>query len=479
MPILLIDGFDHYATADIAKKWTTTNAGTISAGTGRGSSASLRLTGSQNGPAFSVSNLPTVYIGFAMKLQNAGATMHMLRLMDGGAIQLDLGITPSNFMVVKRNGATVVATATTGAITAGTYYYIESRFTLHASAGIAEVRVNGVTVINATGLNLITSANAYCNSVMMMSAAGTGTHDFDDFVLTTDAFFGDCRVVTLLPTGAGNYSQWSVPAYSYGNPGGSGNRTATITVTQSGVISAGALSAMVDGNTGAGASVSNGVAIDGTKYVRFDFGTGASRIIKEVTHILSGAENFGTWKWQGSNDASAWTDIGSSFVLTSATATFVNTQLAANSTGYRYYQVVGVSGTTPNFTAMWEYNFLIDAAGTTPAAWQNVDDVAMNGDVDYVSSATPGQRNSYDFPAVGSGLVKAVQHVTAVRKDDLGTRIVKQFARIGGTDYDATAVSVADTYGMTRRIMDVSPATGTAWTISELDAAEFGTKMES
>lgn len=119
----------------------------------------------------------------------------------------------------------------------------------------------------------------------------------------------------------------------------------------------------------------------------------------------------------------------------------------------------------------------------TPSAgsgWQCVDEAAPNGDTDYVSSATAGQRNSYDFAALGlTGAIKAVQHVTSLRKDDVGARTVKQFARIGGTDYDGADAAVLDTYAMQRRVMSVNPATGADWTVAALDASEFGTLLVS
>ena len=324
--ILLVESWDHYSTADIGKKWTVANNGTISAGTGRNGTSSMRLSGSQPGPQFTVANLATVYAGFAFKMSATGAAA-LLRLYDGGGIQLDLALNASNLFTVMRGASTAVATATTGALAANTYYYIEARFTLHASAGTCEVRVNGATVINATGLNLITTANAYTNSVQLLSGGGFAAYDFDDVVITTDAFLGDVRVIAVFPAAPGNYSQWTPSA-----------------------------------------------------------GLG----------------------------------------------------------------------------------------------WQCVDEASMNSDTDYVSSSTPGQRNSYDFAAVGAtGAVKAVQHVATMRKDDAGTRTVKQFARISGTDYDGSVVSVGDTYAMSRRVMAVNPATGTDWTVAQIDGSEFGSKLES
>jgi hypothetical protein len=99
------------------------------------------------------------------------------------------------------------------------------------------------------------------------------------------------------------------------------------------------------------------------KYITFDFGEESSKIIDEVKFYRGSATNEGTWKFQGSNDESSWTDIGSQFTVDEATKTI---SLAGNTTGYRYYRMIGISGSTTNY-AIWlrEIEFKIDDAVTT------------------------------------------------------------------------------------------------------------------
>ncbi len=77
-------------------------------------------------------------------------------------------------------------------------------------------------------------------------------------------------------------------------------------------------------------------------YIRFQFAS--STLITEAKWYQDGAFAHGTWKWQGSDDASSWTDIGSSFTLGNATPSQTQTALNGNTTGYIYYQLLGVSG---------------------------------------------------------------------------------------------------------------------------------------
>ena len=130
-----------------------------------------------------------------------------------------------------------------------------------------------------------------------------------------------------------------------------GDRTGTIALTFSpNILYDGGTypgSNLIDGSfvqNASGSTVWNNVSIAG-EYVQFDFGSGVSMLVTEATYYQSDTSNQGTWKWQGSELAISWTDIGSSFTLGGATSQ-THTQLNGNTTGYRYYRMLGVSGST-------------------------------------------------------------------------------------------------------------------------------------
>jgi hypothetical protein len=147
---------------------------------------------------------------------------------------------------------------------------------------------------------------------------------------------------------------------SYANHGGTGDRRpglglANISVTSSGsgitAMQGGggaADSAWVNGGFNAGQGFFGTVSLDGSQWLRFDFASGNAALITEAKFYQETSDVQGTWKWQGSNDASSWVDIGGSFTL-GGTPTESITTLSGNKTKYRYYQMVGLSGaTTPN-----------------------------------------------------------------------------------------------------------------------------------
>jgi hypothetical protein len=147
---------------------------------------------------------------------------------------------------------------------------------------------------------------------------------------------------------------------SYSNLGGTGNRSVLITVTTT-VGHNGDQSILVNGAIdNSFYFYPNAQAVAGL-YVMFAFY--GSVVIDEAKWYQDSTYTHGDWKWQGSNDASSWTDIGASFTLGGATPFQTQTELSGNTTGYRYYRLLGVSGASSNGPYIQETEFKIDAGG--------------------------------------------------------------------------------------------------------------------
>lgn len=117
---------------------------------------------------------------------------------------------------------------------------------------------------------------------------------------------------------------------------------------------------IIDGSYANGFSFGN-IADISSHSLTFDFGEGASKVIDEVKWYQNPAKSLGIWKFQGSNDESNWTDIGNQFELGVTATTTIS--LAGNTTGYRYYRMQGVSGSTTLYEVLHrEVEFKIDDA---------------------------------------------------------------------------------------------------------------------
>lgn len=126
-----------------------------------------------------------------------------------------------------------------------------------------------------------------------------------------------------------------------------------------------------------------------------------------------------------------------------------------------------------------------NAAGSwnewTGSSYQAVDEV--NPASDFLLSPAANQRfsaNFADFPALASGeSVEGVKVAAAAIRDAGGPQNLNFFCRIDGTDFDSPdqpVPTVQLTATPNSQFVATNPATGTPWSLAELNAAEFGVR---
>ena len=192
----------------------------------------------------------------------------------------------------------------------------------------------------------------------------------------------------------------------------SGNRSSTITVTTTLAVALGSVQNFVNGNAPTdnshGASDgyywNNGTNNVAGKEVKFQWAS--AQTITGARVLSANSDSQGTWKWQGSNDGSSWTDIGANFDFNTASSlTFDNnfgSQLSGNSTAYTYYRMLGVSGGTNASTWWLEIEFNYPAVTNTGS-----EDVSRNSSGEYMSSATGGAGVYWNYASGTSQLLTA------------------------------------------------------------------------
>jgi hypothetical protein len=110
-----------------------------------------------------------------------------------------------------------------------------------------------------------------------------------------------------------------------------------------------------------------------------------------------------------------------------------------------------------------------------------VGEITPDDDATFVASSTANAIDLYamdDVPA-STGTVYAVQHVINARQDTGATRSIAPVTRIGSTNYVGTAVNLSTGYQAIVQIYNQSPATSSAWTITEVNGLEAGVKLVS
>ncbi len=190
-------------------------------------------------------------------------------------------------------------------------------------------------------------SRTYLNPTAVTNASAFGSHKFRKKLLES--------VFSNASTFGSHTISSAAKKYRYSNSLGTGDRTATITVTTAGVsVSNGPASKLVDGSTASNPFFSGSGS--------FKFDLGSAKVIKQVRWKQTNSTSHGLWKWQGSNDDSTYTDIGGAFTLGGATINIHHT-LIDNETAYRYYKLVSTTGAMSASPDIQEVEFFIE--GTT------------------------------------------------------------------------------------------------------------------
>lgn len=224
MALLFVDGFDHYATADIGKKWNNQGGTTLSIASAASRSASgqgLRI--NTNASCFvqrGFASLGTVLFGVACRVGAAqSGNFGLLALLDGATYQIFVATLASGAVRVCRGnsmGVNILAESAGGVVSLNAWFYIEVKATMATGAtGSVVVHVNGQEVINVTGVQTAASGAAQANSFLIFGQSTGINLDFDDVYVASTLgggvadFIGDVRVDTQLPDADGSTLNWT------------------------------------------------------------------------------------------------------------------------------------------------------------------------------------------------------------------------------------------------------------------------------
>lgn len=222
MTALFTDGFDHYAIADVTKKWTLSGGGVLSIQSGRRAGSNAIRFGSYSNWVMKLLAAAenALVMGAAFKINSLqfNSSQHIFTLATGGAWQCELRVNVFGQLEISRNG---IVLATSGqALQVGSYNFVEFKVTIADSiaANSCIARVNNVNWLNlAAGTDV--KGHASINTVDQVylgaynGGPNGGSYDFDDFYLLNQAgsvnndFLGDIRVDPYYANGDGTYQQ--------------------------------------------------------------------------------------------------------------------------------------------------------------------------------------------------------------------------------------------------------------------------------
>jgi hypothetical protein len=230
MALLWLDGFETYKTSGaLTDTLLLRRYGAISVGygsyytiaTGRVTGYAVKSTtyhGYFRTPALTTND--TLICGFAYKSDDivTSNTSALLILYDGSQVGINLRITSAGEIQIYKD-STLVATTTGLDLKLSRWYFIELKVKCNSSTGTYEVRVDGVNVLSATGVNTKAGANNYHDKVLFGSP--TSNCYLDDVWICDSSgtynndFLGNNKIVAIKPEGDDSVN-WSTvyPALS-------------------------------------------------------------------------------------------------------------------------------------------------------------------------------------------------------------------------------------------------------------------------
>ncbi len=520
MALKVYDGFDHYNTVtDLLSRsgflqWQITSSSTPGIAFvpglvgGQGKALQLTMGGNNNENIFGVfsDRNQEAFVGVRLYLPTSGSNASGVKLgfadTVGGLCQCMVHFNQANYSIAVYRGdifsAGVLLGVTANNVwSANSAFYADIRMKIDNSAGEVQIKINGVTVLNLSGLDNQVSANAWFDAFQIKVSPDQNVN-LNSMILddvryndtTTgpgpnpyDSFMGDMRCVGSFAIGD-DVVQFTpeITTRTFGNTNtdnsvgnapnvigfmpftipNAGDLDTTLTVTLTGAVS---------GHLVLGIYDSDGVDnLPGTKLVQ----------ATALTNPVSGVNTF--------------TFTGSPALVTNRT--YYLALLADATVGYRSDNIF--AGTLPWFSLALPYtgnlpaNVLTSSFNTylsrtitfagliiNISNFGNVSEVAMDSNVSYNIDAVLNDEDLLNFAALPLliDMIAAIQLTFCARKDEAGDRALAASLKVGGAHVYGSDKHLGTSYQYYTELWELNPDTSSPWDVSSVNGLSGGYKI--
>jgi len=217
MTLLFMDGFEHYATADLSGKWDF-RGGTfeeLGSSYGRFGTNGIRLyaAGAYLRKLISGSK-STIYFGGAFYKASTGATSEttgsgMFRVYDESQVlQVIVRLDPSYGFSVYRGDGTLLGSSSPGLVGDRQWHYLEVKVTISDTVGVVEVKLDESQIINLTSRDT-RNGSEYIGYVQISGEIINKYFYWDDIYIDDSQFQGNCHVKAFMPDSNGTYTDFT------------------------------------------------------------------------------------------------------------------------------------------------------------------------------------------------------------------------------------------------------------------------------
>lgn len=155
----------------------------------------------------------TLIVGGRYKLASLSSTSEFLSFYDSSTLQCELRAMADGSLAFYRGTSTQIGVSDTGLVSADTWYFIEAKVTFDNTTGSVEIKLDGVTKINESPVDTVSSANEQVTNIRLYSNGGL-TYADDFYICNTSGtecnnFLGDIKIKPYYAASDGTYTQFT------------------------------------------------------------------------------------------------------------------------------------------------------------------------------------------------------------------------------------------------------------------------------
>lgn len=210
-----LEGFEAYQSIaqTLHFRWAAYN-NTPTLGTGRGGGQCIVCVGSTTALQEYITSVAftaraTACVGFAYYYSGIASASTICSLFDGSTEHLRILRNANLTLSVARGDGTVLATSTANIIE-GAWHYITLDYTINNSTGAVELKLDGVTIASASGVDTQNGGSAQVNVLRLSERAEASNTSYFDDVYVASANLGDNKVISLSPNGDDDATGWNI-----------------------------------------------------------------------------------------------------------------------------------------------------------------------------------------------------------------------------------------------------------------------------
>jgi len=232
-----------------------------------------------------------------------------------------------------------------------------------------------------------------------------------------------------------------------------GDRTSiyTVTVENASNYNGSITTGSIDGSFGennTNAWYFSDTAVNSSRFIRFDLGSGNSKIYQGIREYSNPDFNvsYGNWEIRASNNATDWTTLKSSFEWVNGFGNNPGSHEWSNTTPYRYIELRGVSGTD------------------TSSRWHTEFEFKVLPLIEGVSATGNFTGTTITAPSSVSSMGAIITYQDQAGTNALNTDIVLQLSADGGSNYSTATLTALPDFSTGIKMAKVNDLAVTAGT---------------